>query len=397
MNTAYFQTLNDTLKAYDRAIPRLIIDREILDKNIRTLLQSLRPGLDFRIVVKSLPSSDLIRYVMQQTASQKLMVFHQPFLSDLSSWLEAGADILLGKPMPVNTAAYYYRTVRSGKDFDPFQQVQWLVDTEQRARQYLDLARELGNPLRLNLEIDIGLHRGGFSNLEALGRTLKLIRNNPAHLTFSGFMGYEPHVVKIPKMLRSEEQAFRMADEQYAACIELVQMQFPDLWNEELTLNGGGSQTIDLHGAGESVLNEVSAGSCLVKPVTFDVPSLAEYRPASFIATPILKKMKDTTLPGLEKAAGWLSKLRPAYRYAYFIYGGYWMADYIFPEGTKENPLFGSSTNQSMVNIPPEGALEVDDFVFLRPRQSEFVFLQFGKILVYRLGRIEGEWNLLNQ
>jgi D-serine deaminase-like pyridoxal phosphate-dependent protein len=35
--------------------------------------------------------------------------------------------------------------------------------------------------------------------------------------------------------------------------------------------------------------------------------------------------------------------------------------------------------------------LKVDDFVFLRPHQSEFVFLQFGDIRTIRSGEIGNE------
>ena len=36
--------------------------------------------------------------------------------------------------------------------------------------------------------------------------------------------------------------------------------------------------------------------------------------------------------------------------------------------------------------------LQVDDWIFLRPTQSEFVFLQFGDIAVYDRGRIVDNW-----
>ena len=36
--------------------------------------------------------------------------------------------------------------------------------------------------------------------------------------------------------------------------------------------------------------------------------------------------------------------------------------------------------------------LEPDDWIFFRPTQSEFVFLQFGDIAVYEQGRISQRW-----
>ena len=209
-------------------------------------------------------------------------------------------------------------------------------------------------------------------------------------------MGYDPHVVKLPSMVRSQNKAVEMANDFYKECIALLQSDFPNLYREDLTFNGAGSPTIELHSKTESPLNDVSAGSALVKPIGFDIPTLKEYLPASFIATPILKKFEGTTLPAMEKMKSFLNLVNANNRQSYFIYGGFWKADYCYPTGVQQNALFGASTNQTMLNAPKNTKLEVDDFVFLRPHQSEFVFLQFGKILTLRDGKIVGEWELLN-
>ena len=96
---AYFQNINQTLKNYHRAIPCLLLDIDQLDKNIATLKKKWNPTIDFRIVVKSLPSAELVDYIMKKAATNKLMVFHQPFLTDLAGWLGTKADVLLGKPI----------------------------------------------------------------------------------------------------------------------------------------------------------------------------------------------------------------------------------------------------------------------------------------------------------
>jgi D-serine deaminase-like pyridoxal phosphate-dependent protein len=82
--------------------------------------------------------------------------------------------------------------------------------------------------------------------------------------------------------------------------------------------------------------------------------------------------------------------VKPSFKFAYFIYGGYWKADYVYPKDAAENQIFGSSTNQSMVNSKME--VPVGDFIFLRPKQSEHVFLQFGKLLVFENNEIVREW-----
>lgn len=398
LEASYFQQLNQMLRAGERAIPCLLIDLDRLDHNIKVLQAQLKADTHFRIVVKSLPSFELLDYIIQRTGSTRLMVFHQPFLSDLSQKLDERFDLLLGKPMPIKTAAYYFQTLLPGQqNFNPFQQIQWLVDTPQRIQEYIDLAKSLQQKLRLNLEIDVGLHRGGFPDLAQLRAGLRLIQEHSSLVNFSGLMGYDPHVVKLPRLLKSPQKAFRLANDFYTSCQELIRTEFPELWSPDLSFNGAGSPTLTMHQHHRSPLNDIAAGSCLMKPGDFDIPSLLDYQPACFIATPVLKKLIGTRLPGIEKWNPILSRLIPRYHQSFFIYGGYWKADYCYPQGCRTNQLFGPSTNQSMVNAPFRARLEVDDFIFLRPRQSEFVFLQFGQLLPFRGAKLLPAWELLSQ
>ncbi|CAM1369441.1 D-serine deaminase, pyridoxal phosphate-dependent [Tenacibaculum sediminilitoris] len=388
---AYFKTLNKELKNYQRAIPCLLVDLDILDENITEAISNFRRDASLRIVVKSLPSVQLIEYILQQTNSNKLMIFHQPFLTDLASLLDNKADVLLGKPMPIKTADYFYKNLpQQHNEFNSFTQIQWLVDTEKRVEEYINLAKQLNQKLRLNIEIDVGLHRGGFASLENLRKGLLLIENNQEFVEFSGFMGYDPHVVKLPWVIRSEKKAMQLANQFYEKCKNLLQKEFSVLWNERLTFNGAGSPTLNLHKKQNSPINDIAIGSCFVKPAAFDIPSLKNYKPATFIATPVLKTFLNSTLPGLEALKSIFTKKSA------FIYGGFWKANYYYPKGIKQNNLFGASTNQTMISIPKNETLKVDDFIFLRPHQSEFVFLQFGEILPIRKGKIQQPWQLLN-
>lgn len=390
----YFEKLNQTLQNYDRAIPSLLIDLDKLDKNIATLKANWPTTADFRIVVKSLPCWELVDYVMENANTKKLMVFHQPFLTDLAGKLDASADILLGKPMPIKTANFFYKNLpENNQGFNSYQQIQWLVDTTDRLQEYIDLAKRLNQKLRLNLEIDVGLHRGGFSTTESLKVALELIVQNQEWVTFKGLMGYDPHVVKLPSILRTQEKALKLANNFYEECKAIIHKDFPELWSTDLTFNGAGSPTIKLHQK-SSPLNDISAGSCLVKPTTFDMPTLEAYEPASFIASPVLKSFDGTTLPALENMKSVLNLVSSSNRQSFYIYGGFWKADYCYPIGIKQNSMF-VSTNQTMLNGPATIKLAVDDFVFLRPHQSEFVFLQFGNILPIRNGKVEAPWHIL--
>ena len=73
------------------------------------------------------------------------------------------------------------------------------------------------------------------------------------------------------------------------------------------------------------------------------------------------------------------------------------MAHLESPPGLRTNALFGRSSNQEMVNGSAVVPLEVDDYVFLRPTQSEFVMLQFGDLVVMRGGKIVDHWPVFQQ
>ena len=77
----------------------MVVDLDLLDRNIEALRQSIRAPKHFRVVAKSLPSLKLIEHVFAKAETKRAMSFHQPFLSRLAEALPQ-SDILLGKPLP---------------------------------------------------------------------------------------------------------------------------------------------------------------------------------------------------------------------------------------------------------------------------------------------------------
>ncbi len=117
----------------------------------------------------------------------------------------------------------------------------------------------------------------------------------------------------------------------------------------------------------------------LLKPSDFDSQFLAALRPALWIATPVLKVLSYTQLPAMSV----LDKL-PHKSKALFIYGGYWLANYVYPKQAHPHFLYGRSSNQELVNVPRDCDIQVDDFVFLRPTQSEAIIPQFSTLNLYQ-------------
>jgi len=387
----YFGWLNEELLKNGPMRPCLLIDLDRLDHNIDVVRAAIRAPKQFRVVAKSLPSVPLLQYVMQRAGTNRLMAFHQPFL-DAEAAAFPDSEILLGKPLPVRSAANFYRNLKGR--FDPARQLQWLIDTPQRLQQYLELANGLGATLRINIELDVGLHRGGVADFTQLRAILALLAANPTRLQWSGFMGYDPHVVKMPRIAGTQAELFQKVVATYRAYIDHARGSHPQLWRDDLTLNGAGSPTYRLY-ENEPLLNDISVGSALVKPTDFDLPILRDHRPAAFIATPVLKVSRGLRLPGIDKLGDAMAWWNPNRRQTFFLYGGHWLARYESPRGLCSNGLFGFSSNQEMANGSESIPLRVDDHVFLRPKQSEAVLLQFGDLITLRGGRLEGRWPVL--
>jgi len=381
---AYFLGLSKALRDAGIAHPVLVVDRARLDHNIAAAKKVLALSrLPLRVVVKSLPAPGLIGHVMAGMGTNRLMVFNGAMLADMAR-LHPDADLLLGKPLPALEAAAFLRShsPESGA------KVQWLVDTPERLAQYAGIAQGIGRPIRVAFEIDVGLHRGGFPDPESLAKAVAQARVNPL-VTVSGLMGYDPHVMKM----LDRDAAYAAAQHRYRKSIAALKSVGID--PAGLTLNGAGSPTYALHAGKGTVANEVSVGSAFVKPVDFDVPTLAPHLPAAFIATPVIKAQQRFRLPGYEWLSGPINFFDPNTEKGFFVYGGHWLATPVSPPGLEYNGLFGRSSNQELLTGSAKVALRPDDYVFLRPNQSEALFLQFGDIALFDGGRITDRWPTL--
>lgn len=385
----YFDGLQSALDEAGIAWPALILDLDRLDRNSTRLRALVTPPRQLRLVEKSLPVPALLKRLMGRLSTHALMVFHEPQLRQTAQAFP-DSDLLLGKPMPVAAAFHFYQNL-GATTFNPSHQLQWLVDTPTRLREYLELSQGLGIRLRVNIEIDVGLHRGGVDHDDVLREMLAVFSEHPAALEFAGLMGYDAHVGKLPAVLESRERGFAKAVARYRHYQKIVREMLPEA-AEKACWNGAGSPTVAMHG-GDSPLNDISAGSVLLKSTDFDIDLLAAFEPALFIATPVLKSLPGTRLPGPPWFSRMLFGWPRAPRQTYFMYGGGWPAKPVSPPGLRANPLFGTSYNQAIYTGPASPALAVNELIFLRPHQSEGILLHFGPIHVFEGGRIVDVWS----
>jgi len=382
---AYFLGLSDALRTAGIARPALVIDRARLHANASALTRTLEGSrLATRIVVKSLPARQLLDDVATAVGTNRFMVFNGPMLLETARW-RPHADLLLGKPLAALEVASVCDALASPEFAGPGPGPQWLVDTPERIRQYAEIGKARNRVLRVSVELDVGLHRGGCRDTAELAAALDLIKASPS-LAFAGLMGYDPHVPKMP----SPERAYDAVISRYRDSVDVVRERLgADV--SALTFNTAGSPTYALH-ARDTIATEVAVGSAFVKPKDFDTRTLAHHVPAAFIATPVLKAQNRTQIPGLESLAGVMTFLDANSERAYFIHGGHWLAQPESPPGLEFNTIFGRSSNQEMLNGSRSVVLQADDYVFFRPTQSEAVLLEFGDLLVYEDGRITDRW-----
>jgi D-serine deaminase-like pyridoxal phosphate-dependent protein len=389
----YFADLQTLMQRDGPGTACLVLDLDRLNHNLIALRENMPAGKHYRLVSKSLPCPDLIEQVLVTMHSNRIMCFHQPFANLLARDFP-DSDLLLGKPMPVPAAERFYQRLHPGR-FDPQRQLQWLVDTPARLAAYAELARAQNLRMRISIEIDVGLHRGGVDNDSDFVAMLRMLRDNSRHLRLSGFMGYDPHVVKLPAPLGSPDALQQLANARYEHYIRLLRREAPDLLTLQqdlpMVFNGAGSPNFVLHDE-RAPTNDLAIGSALLKPSDFELPTLEAFRPALWITTPVLKSSAGPELPGVEWAQ-WPARLwNPNLTRSHFIYGGNWMADAHSPAGLAPNPLFGRSSNQEMLTSAPAADLAPGDWVFLRPRQSEALMLQFGPLYVVQAGALVDRW-----
>ena len=204
-------------------------------------------------------------------------------------------------------------------------------------------------------------------------------------------MGYDAHLMGIPQFLVARE--IPKVNTRYQNCVEQLKKSFPALYHDKLCFNGAGSPTFR-HYEGDSLVNDLSAGSCLMKPTHYDLAILEDFEASAFIASPVLKRLQGGKLPALEWTGPIIRNWDVNQQQMYFCYSGNWLAINESPSGLTPHFAYVSS-NQQGYSASSSVDIDVDDFIFLRPTQSEAVLLQFGDLVMMRNNKIMSRWSVM--
>ncbi|MCO5247724.1 MAG: alanine racemase [Chitinophagales bacterium] len=394
----YFQELNTVIKNGYGGAAHAILDLDRLNHNIDNIQKNIGKKFQLRIVTKSLPSLDLIGYIMQQAHTNKLMVFSEPFIKEL---LEKDStdnlDMLLGKPLPIDA-------VRRLTKVSKWENVQWLIDTEERLQAYLTLAKEQNQRIKISIEINVGLQRGGFDTPEKLGEIVKIIHSNSDFLKLTGLMGYDGHVPYVPFYINKEKsvaKAFKRTQDRYNEFVNVLLTTYTEDEVSQMTLNSGGSKTYFRYRdyPDKMWVNDIATGSGFVAPYDFSELYDEGHETALFLVTPILKMIRNAKLPHVENLSKLVNWWNPNLGVSYFMLGGGWAGETVSPTGLHRNSFWDGESksvknilpNQSILSSSEKSDLQVGDYVFTNPWEGD-ALLYFSKILLYQSHQIVGQW-----
>jgi hypothetical protein len=395
----YFAQLNTALKQQRPGASAAVIDLDRLDNNIAVVRKSLGNNYKLRLVTKSLPSLDLLKYLMDKANTNRLMIFSEPFIAEILNGLNADSlDLQLGKPLPVD--AFERLSVNKG-----WNTINWLIDTKQRLNEYIAVAKKQNAHLKLSLEIDVGLHRGGFETPKEMGEAVEIIKQNSQYAELTGFMGYDGHVPFVPFYFNKEKavkKAFVNVQQSYTRFVDELKKHYDAAFISKLTFNSGGTHTYFYYSDYKNItpVNDIAMGSGFLCPAQF--PELIDlgHQPALFLASPVLKKIESSKLPHAEKLTGLVYFWDPNLKVSYFMLGGGWPGNAVAPTGLKRNYLWDENDlgysnllpNQSIIGSSDENNLNVGDFVFSQAWEGDGM-LVVKKIELYRPGKMVGEWD----
>ncbi|CAF1922307.1 unnamed protein product [Rotaria magnacalcarata] len=376
-----------------------IIDLDRLDSNVHFVQKQLGDGYQLRLVTKSLPSLDLLKYMMVKVQTNRLMVFSESFLAEILSNLNPDSlDVLLGTPLPVD--AFVRLTT-----YNDWNNINWLIDTKKRLNQYLYYAQQEHIRIKINLEIDVGLHRGGFEIAKDFVEAVEIIKQNSQYIELTGLMGYDGHVPYVPFYInkeRSIRKTFVHVQELYGQFVDELKKHYGVKAMSTMTFNSGGSHTYFYYSDYKSItpVNDIAVGSGFLAPKQFSDLIELGHQPALFLSAPVLKKIESSKLPHAEKLSALVNIWDPNLKTSYFMLSGGWPGELVGPVGLKRNHWWDENDlgytnqlpNQSILSSSDENNLNVSDFVFYHPWEGDGM-LCFKKLVLYKENSIVGEWN----
>lgn len=350
----------------DQPLPAALLDLDAVDRNIETLLRTVRrSGKTLRVATKSLRCVELLRHIERQggAALQGWMTYDAAETAFLAE--HGFDDLLLAYPtvQPRDTRLLASLAAQGKK-------VATVIDSEAHLAPLDEAARLRNTTLEVVIEIDMALRVGG-AHLGVLRSPLRteaeVVRLAEAtrrfhNLRLAGLMGYEAQIAGLsdrdPGVLApvaAAQRAIKALSRRVVPGRRAALAQALKQRGFSLRLfNGGGTGSVPWTIA-EEHLTEVTAGSGFVTSHLFDHYDDLSLEPALFFALQVVREPAPgvvTCLGGGYVASGAAGPSR--------LPKPWW------PQGLKLIDMEGAGEVQTPLRLPPGLSLSIGDPVFFR-------------------------------
>lgn len=183
---------NQCASVFDLDSPQLIIDLDILDKNLETMVNGLN-GKNLRIHFKSLKCGGLVKYLMGKG--------HSSFLCAKLNEAEVLAEIGVKNILIANQIVGDLKIARVDS-LKTKANVKVCIDCEEHLFALSNFSQKFNTSFDVLAEVDIGMNRcGTFPGKPTLDLVKKMVATK--NIRFSGLQGYDGH---LQLMLGSSEK-----------------------------------------------------------------------------------------------------------------------------------------------------------------------------------------------
>lgn len=379
-------------------IPMTIVDLAALDQNIEQLrIETEARGWALRPALKSFQSPELCAYVLASLPEPRGMFFHLRTLRMLLPALPANSDLMLGYPPTLGEMREYFDDDGAG---EPPHRLRMLIDDPVLLAQCAELARNGRRPgvTEIALEFDSGMQRGGIKNEAELSEAIDILRANQDRLRLTGAMCYDGHATFLS--LRPFRQIIaETSQRRYRNFMAQLEAEGGDLFDAtNFVRNGPGSSNYQ-NWSPDDVVNEISPGTAFVFVGYLDDPTYENegLAPTLLHGAPVMRNAGDgPRAPLINLAIPPIPAL--AQLEEILLKGGAWpsnngsVASMVWPEDLREDELSGGRGNNTSAILAPKGALDLGDYVLMRPNNAGDGIDYFGALHAMREGNLEAVW-----
>jgi D-serine deaminase-like pyridoxal phosphate-dependent protein len=382
-------TLARLARGVGRGEPLVFLDLAAVDQNTKVIRDfagankfAVRPAL------KAFQSPEFCSYVLRRLSKPRGLVFHLRHVDQIMTAAPAGSDLMLGYPPTLGQLKRYLgsRPPRGQRRHT----LRLLVDSVPLLEQLAHLARTSRRPLplRVALEFDSGMGRGGVDSPTELSAMLKILRAERKRLRLGAVLCYDGHAT-LNGADNYRKLVAKTAQQRYADYLAQMKEEGGDLYDAKSLIRNGPASSNYRNWAGSTVANEISPGSAFVYAgylKSFDHDGLV---PAVTQASPLMR------ITGDHPSVPYTQTTPPnATEEEVIIEAGPWPgSELTYPSGMSED----ESSGGGFALVAPKGALHLGDYVLMRPEQSGDGIDVFGSITAIRNGRVLRRWRTLTR